>query len=959
MINPIYRHTINIRKESTNLLNPVTVTDGYVVSQNSGQLLANANYGATDFIPVTPVTVYAGLNTKNAAQVFRQVCFYDYNKDFISGVDGWINSSFTTPSGCYYVRMTIPNSNYNPIYSYDEIGLFRNATPTWEYFETYISKEANPVYKDDVALEYELENNQRFYRTKMSGKLTFIRDDYDFVANADFDTEFIYMLYKSDDFGQTWYRYYHGKFMKTDCKWDEDDWQFEVQPEPLDNYTDVIGGLEKEYDLIKLAPKIEPLVLQRRPVIQIYIPGDNVVSCFLGGTYWEQDANEVWDQNALRNTYYFALCNALKEINLTVSGTPAAASGLYTGRLSITNDGSSNLLSGTLRSNTVTGYYLDVQQFVIMPGWMTVYGLRCKLIRESDGAIMHEFSQDSASEQYDNLDFTMTAVSGTGTAQAEMATYKIYARYLLDVDSIQGLTTYDIPNDDIVENNRNYRRVIGYAIDVAFISQNFSDAPTEWGLADNNKYFMPPYSIWGQKFFPIARSTWRYASIWFGFTTFDWILEEAGRKRYLLRDTFPISACIKVLLQQFAPGITHEETPEYSQFLYSPEDYNQVYAQRVRLMITQKSNVLVGNYDQPAQKVPATLGQFTNMLRDCFRCFWFIDNGKFRIEHITWFRNGGTYTGTPQIAADLTQMENIRNGKKWGFHSSAWEYDKADLAERYQFAWMDDVTASFEGVPMQVLSKYVQPGKIEDVNVSNFTTDIDYLLLNPGDVSKDGFALFGAVRGNALVLPDSYGPGSSGNNGLSTPKYELKSEFRGRAATARFQAYSTGGATGQVVFYNGDTVISTQGSFSIGSSSNLSIAVNIPANATHVGFTVVGEASFMFYDLDTPSLYELPFVTRSMDGVDFIMQNGYMSWITLQPNYYVYDLPAKRVQINGGEIWAQGIERKKKQNVQFPSIADIDPMKLIKTYIGSGQIDKISVNLHSRMNKITVKYDTE
>lgn len=830
--------------------------------------------------------------------------------------------------------------------------------PIYRFFIN--GQSVNPIYKDDVAKEYELENNQRFYRTKLSGKFNFVKDDFDFLSSQPFETEFLFDIEISYNMGQTWQKYYEGKFMKTDCKWDEDDKQCEVTPNPVDEYTDVIAGLEKEYDLIKLAPKIEHLVLQRRPVIQIYIPGDNVVSCFLGGTYWEQDANEVTDETALVNTYYFALCNLLKEINLTVTGTHIAASGLYTGKLSVTTDGASKIMQGALTNKDNPVYRIDITQFIYFPGWMNQAGLNCSLVRVSDGAVLFKFEQTSTTEIYDNLDFNMPAQSGvTGTCNAEMATYRIYVRYLLDVDSIQGLTTHDIPTNDIIEDNRNYRKVIGYAIDVAFISVNFSDTPTEWGLADNNKYFLPPYSIWGQKFFPIARSTWRYASIWFGFSTFDWILEEAGRKRYLLRDTFPVSECIKVLLQQFAPGITHEATSEYSEFLYGPGDYNQIFAQRLKLMITQKTNLLVGNYDQPAQKAPVTLQAFTSMLRDCFRCFWFIDNGKFRIEHITWFRNGGTYTGMPQIGTDLTQIENIRNGKKWDYHSSAWEFDKADLSERYQFAWMDDVTSSFEGVPIQVLSKYVQLGKIEDVSVSQFTTDIDYLLLNPGDVSKDGFALFGAVRGNALVTPDSGFSGSSGNNGLSTPKYELKQEFNGKDATAKFQAYSSVGATGQIVFYNGITVISTQGSFSVSSSSSLEVAVNIPSNATHVGFTVVGEASFIFYDLDVPSLSELPFVTRSMDGVDFIMQNGYMSWITLQPNYYIHDLPARRVEINGSEIFAQGIERKKKQTVSFPSLYDLDPMKLIKTHIGDGQIDKISVNLHSRMNKITLKYDTE
>ena len=54
-----------------------------------------------------------------------------------------------------------------------------------------------------------------------------------------------------------------------------------------------------------------------------------------------------------------------------------------------------------------------------------------------------------------------------------------------------------------------------------------------------------------------------------------------------------------------------------------------------------------------------------------------------------------------------------------------------------------------------------------------------------------------------------------------------------------------------------------------------------------------------------------------------------------------------------------GIDRKKKQIVKYPS--DIDPnyLLLIKTSLGTGQIEKISVNLSSRMNTITLKYDTE
>jgi hypothetical protein len=103
----------------------------------------------------------------------------------------------------------------------------------------------------------------------------------------------------------------------------------------------------------------------------------------------------------------------------------------------------------------------------------------------------------------------------------------------------------------------------------------------------------------------------------------------------------------------------------------------------------------------------------------------------------------------------------------------------------------------------------------------------------------------------------------------------------------------------------------------------------------------------------------LPFVTFGNLSNEIRTQNGYASWLFLHPSYYPYDLPARRVKINGSEYFAYGIDRKKKQTVEYPSIDDPNPMQLIKTYIGSGQIDKLSVNLHSRMNKITLKYDTE
>jgi hypothetical protein len=835
-MNPIYRF---------GFVNTFFV-DGFAVGTDGTHTSPNYSY-TKEYIPVSniyPRKLFMSSAPENAG------VWYDSNKNIISNFGSnppAANVEFDIPNNAYYVRVNFSLASRRAGSAWLRLGTM----DADNYIAPYI---VHPNYKDDLAKEYELETNQRFYRAKLSGKLSFIRDDYDYINNKPFDTTFLLLIEKSNDGGKTWTSYYSGQFMKTDCTFIDYDKKVTVQPDTIDEYNDVLAGLEKEYNLITLAPSIQRITINKRPLIQIYVPGDSVVSCFLGGTNWEQDANATTDQNALIQTYRFALCNILKEIQITSHGSPAVIAGLYIGRMA--TGASADVFEGKLYSELNVNYYIYVSQQRFSGG--VPFGIAgVEIRRQSDDVAMFRYLKVTQ-EPFDTLEFDLTAVEGsgaTGTMHADMKSYNIYARYLCDVEKINDLNTYLLPADDIVDNNRNYRRAIGYAIDVAFISNNFSDTPTEWGLADNGKYFAPPYSIYGQTFYPIARSTWRYASLWFGFYLMDWILEEQARKAYTLRDAFPVASCISVLLNQIAPGIKHEATAEYSQFLYGSS--NPISGLTFRLLVSQKTNIINGGYQQPAQKAPTTLQQFTNMLRDCFKCYWYIDGGKFKIEHIQFFKNGGSYGGGAIISRDLTKEINLRNGLPWAFNTSEYSFDKVDLAERYQFEWMDDVTAAFEGLPIQVISKYVTPGKVEEINISNFTSDIDMMLLNPGNMSSDGFALFAAV------------PPTSGSQWI------------------------------------------------------------------------------------------LPFTRQTINGVEYFLQNGYLAFINLQSPYWLYDLPARRVSINGSEVYARGIERKKKQTFSFPANDDPNPMQLIKTYIGNGQVDKLSVNLCSRSIKTTLKYDTE
>lgn len=838
-MNPIYRHSFADVFFKTGIIN--TNTGALITSGDAVQNRYYSTYVSVSNVYPRVLLINAGVD---------RGAFYDSDKKFISSFIGVTTGSVDIPNNAYYLRFVVYKTSYNAGTVFARLG-----TATAQ--NLIYGRKANPIYKDDLAKEYELETNQRFYRAKLSGKISFIRDDYDFINTRQFDYEFLYGIDKSNDGGKTWVPYFSGKFMKTDCTFVDYDKKVTVQPDTIDEYNDVLAGLEKEYNLITLAPAIQRITINKRPVLQIYVPGDSIVSCFLGGTNWEQDANATTDQSLITKRgnlggYNFSLCNILKEIQITSHGSPAVISGLYSGRMA--TGATPGTFTGNLYPELNVNYYIFISQQTMegIPFGIAIVEIR----KRSDDTVMFRYTK-ATQGPFDTLEFDLTAVEGsgaTGTMHADMKSYNIYARYLVDVDKIDDLETDQIATNDIVDNNRNYRRVIGYAIDVAFISNNFSDTPTEWGLADNGKYFAPPYSIYGQTFYPIARSTWRYASLWFGFYLMDWILEEKARKAYTLRDAFPVASCISVLLKQIAPDVTHAATAEYSQFLYGGN--NPISGLNFRLLVSQKTNIINGEYQQPAQKAPTTLQQFTNMLRDCFKCYWFIEDGKFKIEHIQYFQNGGSYSNGVVLSHDLTKELNLRNGKPWAFNTSEYSFDKVDLPERYQFKWMDDVTAAFEGLPIQVISKYVTPGKVEDVNVSNFTSDIDLMLLNPGNMSSDGFALFAAVP-------------TSGSQWI------------------------------------------------------------------------------------------LPFTRQTVNGIEYFLQNGYLAFINLQSPYWLYDLPARRVSINGSEVYARGIERKKKQTFSFPANDDPNPMQLIKTYIGNGQVDKLSVNLCSRSIKTTLKYDTE
>ena len=336
--------------------------------------------------------------------------------------------------------------------------------------------------------------------------------------------------------------------------------------------------------------------------------------------------------------------------------------------------------------------------------------------------------------------FTMEAqVSGYNNLSVSKTQTDIYGRWVT-ADLQTGGSKID--SDDIVAYNRNYKYCKPYmGEDSIVMTYNSSLTPTEWGLRSAGDYFAKPNPDANVlAYFPIARTSWINASLWFAQTAATDALEEVGRKTTQLRDAYTLEAVIKALLSVVDSSLSFEPTEIYSQFLYGQNPL--ITGDWGRLVMTPKSNVLVAEYTQPSQKAPITLGQVLDMLKKACGCYWYVnDSGQLRIEHIKWFKNGGSYTGTPAIGLDVTASHNTRNGKTLDFGTNEYTYDKIDMPARYQYDWADDTTAAFKGQAIEVLSTFVQEDKIEDITISGFNPDVDYMMLNPSSISEDGFAL--------------------------------------------------------------------------------------------------------------------------------------------------------------------------------------------------------------------------
>ena len=596
--------------------------------------------------------------------------------------------------------------------------------------------DVHPIYKDDMAISYEKESGQQFFREKLSGNITFVGSEATGIISAGFDTEFVVDMFSSTDNGHTWSAMWQGRFYQTDCQIDLDDQKVTVKPDVKDRYQGVLDAMEKEYNLIELLPVTERVTMKKRALLQLYSDDGKMTNVF-GGFSWEEDF-DIGD-NTPADMHFRANMN-IAVIKFVRVIDPAGMTGLTKSFIAQPD------VNGEFEVGNGEGVYKLKREKLAENSWDLL------LIRLSDNVtVAHSWTQFEILN--DTLNFVDSLDISWGVAECDYQ--GVYARWICDVPefTVNGTTyrTYKLQSDD-----PSYGGNLHYVIeaDVTIVSSNnISETATKWGKYDNTHYYDRPTE--SGFFIPVARSYWLMASFWYKQTNLEyWTYEPAMQKSYQLKDAYPLWSVMSVLLAASNTGVTFQGTTAYSEFLYSAT--NPVGNEAIGTpYITPKSNILVGEYTQPAMKAPITLRDVLDMLAKAYKCYWFIDDSnRLRVEHVSWFKNGGSYSGVHQIGVDITAMMQPRNGKAWSFDTNSWQYDKIDMPARYQYKWMDAGTDVFDGFPYEIQSPFVQTDKVEEITISNFTSDVDFMQIAPSDCSKDGFALLMVMNdGSANYLP--------------------------------------------------------------------------------------------------------------------------------------------------------------------------------------------------------------
>lgn len=232
-------------------------------------------------------------------------------------------------------------------------------------------------------------------------------------------------------------------------------------------------------------------------------------------------------------------------------------------------------------------------------------------------------------------------------------------------------------------------------------------------------------------------------------------------KTTILRQALKFGDVIEAMLKEICGG-----TPEMvSNFLQwkptTPSAINYVTGQPNRinnLYLIQKSDAKKPDATEAATNGKSQFSDFMKAVEALFDArYYFDNNGKFRIEHISSF--------SKSLELDLTI-----DGGKWCVGQRKYSYDINNMPRSEKYKCMEQGHIDFVGKPIEYTEACTQE-KDETHNTNTITTDLIYVLSYPEKVSDEGWVLVacGEYDGKLYILQEDgvFHPAARSNNILA------------------------------------------------------------------------------------------------------------------------------------------------------------------------------------------------
>lgn len=717
-----------------------------------------------------------------------------------------------------------------------------------------------PTYPQGLTKEYTKEANRVFFREKLNGTITFLRTDFEQLWNVPLDTKFTLVVQRL--VGSTWTEYCRGEFYKTDDDIDVDNKIIRLEIDSVDKYKKILGALGREFDVVReLMPPTYTVKYKKQGALQIVFPQVGILFTQIGdSTYTREISSYLQDD--------------LEAFGFAQGGVhdPTFGSPFYA---FIPGSGFTRNIGGLWRvENGIILHQNGDYRIINTDDWDGLF--RWSIVDAITFEVYYVMPSGISLSFYPDTFTTLNEFTSVETIdeKARFFTLNGMQRLMTDKESVQGIDTIPIPDNDIdglVFGYQYYVDPTTYKLDefnyptlfgTLQPESNHTTSPTPYGryaedaLYFSGEYFNPTLSdIFLTKYYPVMQRHWREYSITTHFTAFQQLLINACVTEEECRDAYKLHEVIIAMLPEIDPDVTFIGDITHSQFLFNGINPLTALANPYTIFITPKTNIIIHDYDRPDPTEKLSFGKIEEFFNNGPNLHFYIDEaGRLRWEHLQFYLNGLTYSGQ-QISEDLTAQIDPRLEKLWSYHTNRFRYKKETLPEFIEMKWSEDASDVFQGLPIRARAGFVEQGQTDPKHISAFMTDLDFALAFPNEISKEGFFLFSAEM--------------------------------------------------------------------------------------------------------IDGVYTIPFFPVEVTGFPTVtLQNGMWSFRYMHEKYWVYGCPALNMTINGNEIEATTVKRAKVQGLLLPRI-EPNPMLLIRSSIGVGEVESMAVNITTRVNKIGLLHDLD